>query len=786
MSVRRLLGDESRPWDRSIVGALEHHGVLIRAAGEESGPEALSVVHDALAGHLIADALLAKHRGADFETWLVESATNAALFGGLEDRHPLAYDIFRSMVGLFPRRRYRDQLWPLLEGSTKSEAVKEAAWLEASLLDADTVAAIGELALERTGGRSDLFDRLWVTRAARSHPLDAGFLDSVLRPLSIPDRDLRWTEWVRTRQQEVVEDLKWLEEKWRSGRRPRDELRALWVMWTLTSTVRPLRDQATRTLYRFGCADPEALFALVLDSLQVNDTYVPERMLAAAYGVAMALWADEEGDDLRAALPGFARTLIKKMLAPEAPHPTRHVLMRDSALGLVALAQRIEPECISPALQVFLAAPFDHLPHTFPEDGGEVAEDVREEAKSAIHMDFGNYTIGRLIPERGNYDYDHPVYREVRAQIDARIIDLGYTRARFEAVDDVISRDSWRTGRSEKSRVDRYGKKYSWIAFFEMYGLRFDRGTLPEWRMQERTSDVDIDPSFPEPPQEWHPPLPDLFSGTPVEPRLWISDGPNPNYDHLLRLDSIVDRPGPWVLLDAYIEQSDKDNDLRVFTFIRGVYVRTDRVDEFLAECDAEGHPASRDIPDPRDEHYTYAGEIPWSSRFGSDLRDDDGRAGPDMREAFTKHDGTRWVPGIPVEVPTARFAWESSHSRLNQVSGAAVPAPALCERWDLSNRQGEWDLYDKEGLPASVYREFKGDGDTFQSHLAYARADLVEPYLAEREQSLIWLVWGERDLHHRMTFSLREELQDLFTEHRHVFARRSVWSPGQVPGFSE
>ena len=32
------------------------------------------------------------------------------------------------------------------------------------------------------------------------------------------------------------------------------------------------------------------------ESLSFNDPYVPERMLAAAYGVAMRFWADPNGE----------------------------------------------------------------------------------------------------------------------------------------------------------------------------------------------------------------------------------------------------------------------------------------------------------------------------------------------------------------------------------------------------------------------------------------------------------------------------------------------------------
>lgn len=775
LAVRQLLGDDPRPWDQSIVRALEHHDLLIRVEGNESGPGALSVVHDALAGHLIADALLERHGATNFESWLNDPATDSALWGDFEARHPLAQDIFRSLVGLSPHRRYRRQLWPLLRGSARTAAVKGAASLEASLLDTETVAAIAKLAAEPVGGRKHLFDRLWTTRAARSHPLDAHFLDSVLRPLSVPDRDLRWTEWVRARQEQVVEDLEGLERRWEEGSRPGDELRARWAMWTLTSTVRVLRDHATRVLYLFGRSDPKALFDLVVDSLEINDPYIPERMLAAAYGVAMALRADEEGAVLRTALPEFAHTLVDKMFVPNAPHPTRHILTRDSALGLIEIAMRIEPDYVPPELHPFLKAPFDHLPHPFYENVDEIPEFVHEETKSAIRMDFANYTIGRMIPDRGNYDFDHPTYREVRAQIESRIVALGYRRDRFESVDEAIGKDSWRRARLEKPQVDRYGKKYSWIAYFEMYGLRSDRGVLPEWRLGERTADVDIDPSFPKPPKEWYPSLPDLFNGAPQEPRSWLADGPTPDYSSLLHSGTVANHAGPWILLDGYFEQSNTNDDRRVFTFIRAVLVPQNRVDEFLAEIDTREHPGNREVPDLRDEHYVYAGEIPWSTRFGRELREDGERAGPDVREAFTKHDGTQWLPGIPVEIPTIRFTWEGHHSRLNQVSSSTIPAPALCDSWGLSNRSGEWDLYDEEGRPASLYREFKAESDTFGSHLSYVRADLMERYLAESGQTLVWIGWGERDFHHRTSLALQDNLRDLYVQRRHVYAHRVV-----------
>ena len=45
--------------------------------------------------------------------------------------------------------------------------------------------------------------------------------------------------------------------------------------------MRPLRDKATRALYWYGRRFPQEFLDLVIESLSINDPYIPERMLAA-------------------------------------------------------------------------------------------------------------------------------------------------------------------------------------------------------------------------------------------------------------------------------------------------------------------------------------------------------------------------------------------------------------------------------------------------------------------------------------------------------------------------
>jgi len=131
---------------------------------------------------------------------------------------------------------------------------------------------------------------------------------------------------------------------------------------------------------------------------------------------------------------------------------------------------------------------------------------------------------------------------------------------------------------------------------------------------------------------------------------------------------------------------------------------------------------------------------------------------------------------GIPVEVPVYRFTWERYHSPLNQVSGITVPAPALCEQLSLSNRQGEWDLYDPDGYVATIYREFKTSEDTFHSYFLYLRSDLLKEYLDYTRQTLVLLLWGERNFKPQKALELRKNLQDLWANHTHIHYYDWYW----------
>jgi hypothetical protein len=648
----------------------------------------------------------------------------------------------RELLGYLPKGRR-------LVMPVKDVLLEGLYWRSADSFTSETDRLIGFLlGLDDDRIRSETLEVLVALAARAGHPYNASRLQDYLSAMSLVGRDLEWTEYIRTAGDlgALHRILKWIERRShvRAPRRVIDnDIRLLSL--GLTTTERVLRDRLTRALFEIGLRHPRVFFDRVLDSLAFNDPYVPERMLAAAYGVAMRLWADPKGDRLRAALVPFARALVREMFLPAAPYGTLHTLMRGYALGIIDLGRRVASTAIATQYVRYLKQPMTHLRSPF-RPASQLTEADIADASKALHMDFENYTIGSLIPQRANYDMGDADYAAVRKQILDRMRNLGYDSSRFESIDTEIGRYSWRA--TESGKTDRYGKKYSWIAYFEMYGLRDDRGQLPEWRQGERTPDCDIDPSFPGPPREWKPQLPRPIRNAPTEPAAWLVDGPVPNYRSLLRRTSVDRQQGPWVLLDGYVTQAG-DHDRETFTFLASALVSERNFDRLKGLFEQSAHLGNNRIPEPASDYYTYMGEIPWSTRYGPDMRTPRGKARRHIDQAFLGYERGKWS-GIPVEIPVHRWAWESYHSELTQLGSVTFPSPAVCEALGLVNHNGSLDLRDDSGQLATIYCEWPNEnGGFFGSHLLYIREDLIARYLHETKQRLVWVSWGERTLHY-------------------------------------
>ena len=661
-----------------------------------------------------------------------------------------------------------------------------------------------------------MVDALAAVSTKPRHPYNARRLYDFLARHPMPDRDLRWSEYIRRQYASptIHRLLTWAENLTKANmtQRSATELVVL-LSLVLTTVVRSDRDLATKALVLIGERFPEVLFTHVVTSLDFNDPYVPERMLAAAYGTTLSLVDSEAAPTFQPLLGELAKTLYRKMFGPRARNATHHTLMRDYALGIIETAQSANCVTLPETASRNLAAPFPNTLSTFASDGTPDPS-VTEAIDHAIQMDFGNYTIGRLIPHRDNYDDENPDYIQVRAKIERRMFDLGYREERFKVVDTEIGNSSWNA--SDQEKVDRYGKKYSWIAYYEMWGEREIERKLPDWRIGERTSDCGVDPSFPKRPPLWTPPIPDLFGDPGIATETWIEGGYTPDWKPLLVVSEINGHQGEWVLVEGFVRGVDESHDRELFAFLRGVFVARKDVCRLKTKFLEVEYLGNSKIPEGATELYVYAGEAGRRQNFARHLYQRNNRYRRQIEKAFDQcvcvnpkdetppktitftsmfeegeetgelsfevpgsNQEMRHVPGIRIEIPHIHFGWESYHSAHNDFSGFDLPAPSLIQRLHLTSKNREIDFYDSEGKPGTLYRE-AGDGWRGNRHsLLYIRADLLQRYLTDTRQVLVWCNWGERDWLKKMEgheMIRNPARQRIYQAHNHIHRSFFQW----------
>jgi len=705
--AQELLGDTPRLWQDSLLSALEHEGILIRQP-DDAGEITVSLVYDTLAGHVIATSLV-NSNGARIADVIRDEATTTLFVGNYSDRHPLAGDVFEALVGKMPRAG-APQLWQAVEDELRLAAVVGAAGLEADFLDTATIHEI-MTSIDVLSGRRDIFDRLYTTRAAHEHPLNASFVDRVLRDRTVAARDLRWTEWLRSRRHRLRSDAAALAARWgeQRTRTDADRLRARWLMWTLTSTDRDLRDAATTALYWYGRHDPEGLFALAVESLTINDPYISERMTAAAYGVATAHQLPEQ--TFETTLGTYLSALLPVLTGPDATSPTSHALVRYCVNATFDFASTFYPAALPTGTSLPLT--FTSGPAVIPLLDGDPR---RDKVRSSLRMDFHNYTLGRLFRDRHNYDYDHPGHQDATDHVLGVAYALGWRPGLFEDIERQISE---RLPQHEPSRTERYGKKYGWIGFYTVAGILADRGQPPAW------TEVDIDPTFPQPPPPSPAALATWVRRTPSNDARWLREGIVRVPDSFLSPASLEASPGPWLLAHAEINEEDPATGRNTFGLINTVLVDQTDLADLLDELNVPGHPGRSMIDVPSD-HYAFAGEIPWHDRFASP------EPGYTVRDTY-RHTVQREERVIPTELLT--------HSSENQAA-AYVPSRLFSEAFDLRSIAAGFDQVEASGAVAA--RSF-GAPAGFTGHLLYVRADLVRSYAAGR--AIVTFAWGERRL---------------------------------------
>lgn len=754
----KLLVDRSaEEWDESLLRALEEEGILATDDLPGLSGRTIAPLFDRLGGYLIASKLVRQSAPAEVVDQLVTPDFWARLTG--PGRHPYAEDIRTTLVGLLPRHNL-GPLWRLAPTEARDTTLLATLDLESTHFDDTTLDALVDvIPRARASFRAGHpFDALWRLRNVVGHKLNARFLDRVLRSMSVTERDLTWTEWVRMRSEPLTRSVEEHRQRWEADdrRSDADALAGLAIAWLQTSTTLPLRDAATRALQRLGYGGPDLLFDVAAKLLDVDDLYVVERVVGAAYGAATTRQMPEPGGPFESALRGWLTVLADAYLEPEARHPTSHALLRGYVSGCFELAAKLHPtslpDGVDPTALVF-GAPA--VPEALEE-----GDQRREEAERTLHMDFSNYTIGGLFDGRSNYEMDHVDYVRGLARVAGRVWELGWREADFADIDREIADDRWRR-REDSESTERYGKKYGWIAYYELAGHLSDAGQARDERWARPRDGVwpDIDPSFPSEGQRLGLTIPAWASEGPEDVQAWMADADILVPDELLVCDEVNGVSGPWVLVDGYLRHEDAVRARTVFAFLHGVLVPVDRHDELVEVLHTSDYLGNRLVDHVPEAHSVFGGEIPWSRRWEEAAIE----GGESVYEARVGD----WETGTPVEVLAHAYDFSADRSTTVEASGHRVPARRITGQFDLREFPRSLHMVELDGTAASLAMQAP---EGHEGRLLYVRRDLLESFADGRR--LVQVAWGEREHRFDKYWDPPAWLRGIHQEHAHLWRR--------------
>ncbi|MFL9483441.1 hypothetical protein ACI6Q2_11740 [Chitinophagaceae bacterium LWZ2-11] len=802
--------------DNSKADILINEGLVV-SRDVRADQEYISFTYDVMAGYLISQYLIDSNDNLRY--FISEQFINKIIQE--EGQHPLYEDVVISLCTIMPQLKnvslhelidsdkklkfVRSKVFKLMPGFIKEKFTKRIKYsdytfsqsvtslfsLPSKLVKKTDQDLVLELFGKSENNKKVFFDLSFKTIGVIAHPLNAIFLGHILSLMSMSERDLAWTEYIRKRFVDLQSFISEFESQCMiEGEKSqitiqKQHVLANIIVWMLTSTNRTLRDSATRALYFYGIKFSNEFSQLVYESLGINDPYVSERMLAALYGITMAkhnsLLSSSFRDEI---MPSICKKIYSQIFKKGASFGTTHILTRDYARRIIEVGLLHDSNLLSAQETEEIRPPykFGGIRNLGEHDYGEREYDY----SGPIQMDFSNYTIGGIVKD-GNA-YANPLEKQkVRRQIYWRIYDLGWNENLFKDAERALGNDSSYNGRAERPKVERYGKKYSWIAFFENAGLREDLGLLDDQWNRFRISDADIDPSFPIKPVNKKFITHDLLGDRSSSLIEWYKNGGVGDVDKYLEMEDL-DREGEsWICIDAFVVQEDIPAERERFNFIRGLFIKNDEYDEAFGLLKNQKL-GSRWLPEIKQNYYTFAGELYYCDEATNDNSTQIGfltktevvkvktKEGLYQRELLELiESGIVDTKNIPEEIerkvnrikdfnvllPVMEYSWEGYHSVLNNAGPTTVVSKEIAKSLNLVEQPQTFELLDENGKKASL--NFYHDSGYNNNHgLVYLRKDLMNKFLSENNLKFVWALWGERDV----SFKTEERRISFFSTH--------------------
>lgn len=381
-----------------------------------------------------------------------------------------------------------------------------------------------------------------LTVSARpDHPLNAQFLNDMLAPIPVIERDSFWAHllensfsgWSETvREKSPVHRLIDIARRARLDGLPY-QVACLWasvLAWFCASPDRRIRDKATLAMASIFRAEPAAITKILRAFDSCDDEYILERILVAGYG---AFTLNPSAEDLFNA----SCLLYHKFFA--YGDPPLNASVRDHARLIIELS--LDRKVPPPGLDISLCRPPYNSPWpiSLPSEGEVEAYakdsrlypqmDLAERFGLATGTDFARYIVEPRVGRAFAIKQAGLTLGGIYSWFLKRAVDFGYPGPNDQsAFFDRKLLAKFGGGRGKPGWAERLGKKYYWIFLRQLVGLFSDHLPRQTWsdELLPPSSELqaldlrDIDPTdfrqfLPQPSgnREWLAPAPYHFTG---------------------------------------------------------------------------------------------------------------------------------------------------------------------------------------------------------------------------------------------------------------------------------
>jgi hypothetical protein len=327
-------------------------------------------------------------------------------------------------------------------------------------------------------GTDDLFwETILSIAAIPNHFYNAYSLHNHLLKFSLADRDAKWTQSLKYKYDDDSAVKRLIDWAWKENDKSHilDEsikLSSIALAWFNSSTNRQLRDCATKALVCLLQDRMNVLIEVLQMFENVNDPYVYERLFAVAYGCAIRT----EQKEYLVPLSEYIFSTIFNDKIEVYPH----ALLRDYARGVIEFTNYLN---LNLMFNVDLARPpyksknvkkfpsdkyieshykLDYEIDNYKKFGigqNSILSSMATEYSSKMYGDFGRYTFQRAL---NSWKVDPNKLSNLA--IDWIFKKYGYDAKKHGEFDTEIG-----SGRGRNSIPnERIGKKYQWIALYEM------------------------------------------------------------------------------------------------------------------------------------------------------------------------------------------------------------------------------------------------------------------------------------------------------------------------------